>query len=1554
MVGEKMSGISPIKFNNESKGKLNTLNQQSKQEVKEQMKSFKGKNPIKINSSVTLDLPTMNSSKEKESSQKDVKGISLSDDDIKSELEKFYLEKMNIGASSMDELNNQIIQLGEEITNVSKEIKDLETEKRTNIDIINLISRLKNGETLEEIMSSPVAWIITDENGDKQTVYEDPAFIGQVASEVITYEDLYKDNPDLLNIKEKLTERETGTFFGFGEKKIVHVFDNSDESSSFLDELRNSLDEDLQNFDNKITDLQNKKIDLSNEKAQKEYNAEYINREIDFYINKVYANLKDSDIANNGNYDKNNDKDLANIFNISKYKDLNHPDYKDVRIDPVTGQIIQVNNQEQIMQLIYGLINNSGEIENDGGVLTAKDSAIKVESSDNLVFHIANWEKFMNDEEKHVFNGIYNSKGYEAAYNYLKSISSELDTRFVTDRDINNSEWAAAHPWASSAMGVLTGPLEGMASIIHSLDSLISGQDLTKTDINNVSDVMRGSVANKITSEYGKGWGFLYSTGMSMADSAVNIGITKIANGGDWIRRMISAGTMGSRSYNSALNAAIDRGLSDESAMITALASALTETAMESYSVGHLLDIETKLNTSAKNFLSQISEKITDPKLAKIAEDTARILLYAGSQGLCEGEEEATTEIMNGLADYIINDILTGELSEHTNAINNYMKQGYSESEARMMANKDFAAQIGVSFLGGLISGITFGSFGAVSENYNRSHDMAQNINKININTTEKSNNQESKTSEFKNNDISKIDNSNNLDTDNSDISTVKNATVEVLDENSNSESKTISGLDRIDVSTLDTNYDVFEDRNFHINTTYDGIDFLYRSENNLDNIIKEIVNSNDLSKKYLIEIKNSNELRFDMVENLPDNVQIRIIGGNTVDYMNGYKSPDTTLDYQKNTYTKNELITLVKILNDFDNGINPNWNDYQKAYYAYNYLKNNIKYEANPPGQHNRSRCFDSFMGLIDGVSTCNGFAYMYQDLCQRMNINCAKIGGKLNGTGAHAYNIVKIDENIFIVDTVREMLSKDSAENGFANTSYMNYSAKNNSDLLYSVNSDISTIKDFINNDTTVEVLQVESDVKSKAIVEDLNSVIQTLQDKYNCSEIDAINYMRDVINAQDYNAITRDNNARDIIKQYSFNDLGKGLDQIMDTFMINFNNQNNNILKIKDQFNDIMQLLHDKRGYSKEESLQYLNDVLNDDITGDKDIIDFVMNYSINDLQTVINDLAKEMNYDFINKEKNNNDFKNIEMNKFDGHAMKDEINGLINPKWSLLEKARKLYIELNKRVSYDISFFSGNPNLKQSIYNEDITFGEMTSNKLVCKGWSQLFYELLLENGFTSDNVKIMGGNSVGSHKWIEIDFGKQIIIADATDPLNHGTDLARCKIGSTTDGFVYTDKSLSGQRLIRIFYDEEYNLYKYGRDSLRKLDEKIGYIDKKYFEESLNSANKLFENSSFANKFTNDHAFNDEIINFDESSFKGMDGMDAYVYLNILKHNISSLKTSNVEYGMYPSNGRYNSIAILQNDEGYMIYSEDYGVKKFSDSLEYYDFLNKIKFIEPKG
>ena len=181
---------------------------------------------------------------------------------------------------------------------------------------------------------------------------------------------------------------------------------------------------------------------------------------------------------------------------------------------------------------------------------------------------------------------------------------------------------------------------------------------------------------------------------------------------------------------------------------------------------------------------------------------------------------------------------------------------------------------------------------------------------------------------------------------------------------------------------------------------------------------------------------------------------------------------------------------------------------------------------------------------------------------------------------------------------------------------------------------------------------------------------------------------------------------------------------------------------------------------------------------------------------------------------------------------------------------LARARKLYLELNKNLSYNETYsaltYIDNTELIDEMIdnanNSTANLDNLIDDKVICIEWAQLYYDTLISAGFSPDDVMIKGDSG---HKWVtfKLPNGK-VVIADATDSMEGSYDLANSRLGDETRGFVITgvenanlrltdNKALTSQLLA-----DQYS-------QIRELDRSIKYADENgYFSDQVRAYTRL--------------------------------------------------------------------------------------------------------------
>lgn len=87
--------------------------------------------------------------------------------------------------------------------------------------------------------------------------------------------------------------------------------------------------------------------------------------------------------------------------------------------------------------------------------------------------------------------------------------------------------------------------------------------------------------------------------------------------------------------------------------------------------------------------------------------------------------------------------------------------------------------------------------------------------------------------------------------------------------------------------------------------------------------------------------------------------------------------------------------------------------NDYNKVKYVYEYLIRNNEYDLAAPNNQN-------VLSVVDeGRTVCQGYAKMTQYILNRMGVFCTLCEGMVKGSESHVWNIVKINNAYYHIDT-------------------------------------------------------------------------------------------------------------------------------------------------------------------------------------------------------------------------------------------------------------------------------------------------------------------------------------------------------------------------------------------------------------------------------------------------------------------------------------------------------------------------------------------------------
>jgi len=295
----------------------------------------------------------------------------------------------------------------------------------------------------------------------------------------------------------------------------------------------------------------------------------------------------------------------------------------------------------------------------------------------------------MTDEEIAIFNYLYaqdTAKGdteHTNAYAYIDYLTSDLNNRQRMKEQEYWASYAEESPVASSVFSVLTSPMRGLSYIGQLADIAADGEIDQNAGYNKFSYIpstIRQEVSGNIAEngKWGKVGSFGYDIGMSMADFLFATAIAGGFSGGGAVSSGMTMTILGSGAAADTVIQAKDRGLDDGQAFALGTIAGIAEAAMEKISLDTLLKGKWEKNA----------------------------IQYILKNAVAEGGEEVGTEVINTMADILI----AQDQSLWQAAIEQYMADGYSESEAFGMALADKAKEIGLAGLGGFLSGGVIGT----------------------------------------------------------------------------------------------------------------------------------------------------------------------------------------------------------------------------------------------------------------------------------------------------------------------------------------------------------------------------------------------------------------------------------------------------------------------------------------------------------------------------------------------------------------------------------------------------------------------------------------------------------------------------------------------------------------------------------------------------------------------------------------------------------------------------------------------------------------------------
>ena len=139
--------------------------------------------------------------------------------------------------------------------------------------------------------------------------------------------------------------------------------------------------------------------------------------------------------------------------------------------------------------------------------------------------------------------------------------------------------------------------------------------------------------------------------------------------------------------------------------------------------------------------------------------------------------------------------------------------------------------------------------------------------------------------------------------------------------------------------------------------------------------------------------------------------------------------APQYTMTAEEREQVQTQIDAVV---NEILGGISMTASDYEKARYVFEYLVSNVDYVTGAADNQNIISVF------LNRQTVCQGYASATQYLLDKLGIECAIITGEAEGA-AHAWNLVKLDDAYYYMDTTWGSSTYTNEQLGTAK--YINY---------------------------------------------------------------------------------------------------------------------------------------------------------------------------------------------------------------------------------------------------------------------------------------------------------------------------------------------------------------------------------------------------------------------------------------------------------------------------------------------------------------------------------
>ena len=515
--------------------------------------------------------------------------------------------------------------------------------------------------------------------------YEDPLTEEKIAERRALYQsnadriaDLETTYKDASNISQAIYDRSNALLYGAQRGgNIRATMDEATANDTTIAELKKQLETygDVDALKKEMEEL--KAANLRYQREQKELDNYFVPITKDFLENAAYRDYGNPTKQDIEAYAMANG-DTAAL--IGAGYDLTKDGWRDK-----DGNLIEINfdAKDPVVKDKLGFYldnrNNTESVHSDYALTFMGEAMTEGRSG--------SWE-YLKDNEIDIYYNLLKTEGQEAAYKFLDAMQTTLNKRATQEMAKKVADAGVGAQIAYNVASVPANVLGGAGSFIDDALHMIRGEDINPYSYGhrwqNFAQAVREDTASDINEWTGNAalpyvgttFGDVYQALMSGVDSAVGIGL-----GGTTYGILMGMGAASSEAKE-----LYEKGASMWQIAAGGILAGAAEMVFEKVSIDHFV-------------------KMGDVKSVKT------FIVNTLKQGGVEASEEVLTEIANTLSDAVV----MGTQSDWQGYVDQYVSEGYSESEAIVKALfKDVAPNVINAGIGGFISGGGMGSIGSL------------------------------------------------------------------------------------------------------------------------------------------------------------------------------------------------------------------------------------------------------------------------------------------------------------------------------------------------------------------------------------------------------------------------------------------------------------------------------------------------------------------------------------------------------------------------------------------------------------------------------------------------------------------------------------------------------------------------------------------------------------------------------------------------------------------------------------------------------------------------